>query len=53
VADVSTQPFFLDEHLIDSPADTLLIRVKGDSMSEAHIDDGDLAVVAYVLPFDR
>ena len=45
VADVATQPFFLDEHLIDSPADTLLIRVKGDSMTDAHIDDGDLAVV--------
>ena len=45
VADVSTQPFYLDEYLIDSPADTLVIPVRGDSMTDAHIDDGDLAIV--------
>ena len=45
VADVGTQPFYLDEYLIESPSDTLVIRVRGDSMIDAHIDDGDLAIV--------
>ena len=45
VADVGTQPFYLDEYLIESPPDTLVIRVRGDSMIDAHIDDGDLAIV--------
>ncbi len=45
VADVGTQPFYLDEYLIESPADTLVIPVRGDSMTDAHIDDGDLAIV--------
>lgn len=38
VADVATQPFYLDEYLIESPPDTLVIRVRGDSMTDAHID---------------
>lgn len=45
VADVGTQPFYLDEYLIESPADTLVIPVRGNSMTDAHIDDGDLAIV--------
>ncbi len=35
----------LDSYLVDSPLSTLLVRVKGDSMIEAGILDGDLAVV--------
>jgi SOS regulatory protein LexA len=35
----------LDAYLVDSPSSTLLIRVRGDSMIEAGILDGDLAVV--------
>mgnify|MGYP001026651908 FL=1 len=45
VADVATQPFYLDEYLSESPPDTLVIRVRGDSMTDAHIDDGDMAIV--------
>lgn len=35
----------IDEMLIDTPSKTTLIPVKGDSMIEAGIHDGDIAVV--------
>ena len=35
----------IDRFLIQQPAKTVLIRVKGDSMLEVGIHDGDLAVV--------
>jgi repressor LexA len=37
--------FIIDEMLIDTPSETTLIPVKGDSMIEAGIHDGDVAVV--------
>lgn len=37
--------FIIDELLIDTPSNTMLIPVKGDSMIEAGIHDGDIAVV--------
>ncbi|HEY0675191.1 MAG TPA: S24 family peptidase [Immundisolibacter sp.] len=37
--------YVIDEMLIDSPSLTTLIPVKGDSMIEAGIHDGDVAVV--------
>lgn len=37
--------FIIDEMLIDTPSKTTLIPVKGDSMIEAGIHDGDIAVV--------
>lgn len=37
--------FVIDEMLIDSPSTTTLIPVKGDSMIDAGIHDGDVAVV--------
>ena len=37
--------FIIDEMLIDTPSKTTLIPVKGDSMIEAGIHDGDVAVV--------
>ena len=37
--------FIIDEMLIDTPSKTTLIPVKGDSMVEAGIHDGDVAVV--------
>ncbi|MBI5436438.1 MAG: LexA family transcriptional regulator [Nitrosomonadales bacterium] len=37
--------FIIDEMLIDAPSKTTLIPVKGDSMIEAGIHDGDVAVV--------
>jgi repressor LexA len=35
----------LDSYLIEKPSRTVLIRVRGDSMNDAGILDGDLAVV--------
>lgn len=37
--------FVIDEMLIDTPSTTTLIPVKGDSMIDAGIHDGDVAVV--------
>lgn len=37
--------FVIDEMLVDSPSTTTLIPVKGDSMIDAGIHDGDVAVV--------
>jgi len=39
----------LNEHLIDHPAATFFVRVKGDSMEGAGIHDGDLLVVDRAL----
>jgi repressor LexA len=39
------EPMTIDRFLIQQPAQTVLIRVKGDSMIDAGIHDGDLAVV--------
>ena len=35
----------IDDYLIDHPSQTVLVRVKGDSMVDAGILDGDLVVV--------
>ncbi len=35
----------IDDYLIEHPSETVLIRVKGDSMIDAGIFDGDLVVV--------
>lgn len=35
----------LDDYLIERPSQTVLVRVKGDSMQDAGILDGDLVVV--------
>jgi len=45
VMDVSNTPFMIDEYLVSNPSNTLLIPVRGDSMIEAGIYEGDLAVV--------
>ncbi|MDD5300735.1 MAG: S24 family peptidase [Gallionella sp.] len=37
--------FVIDEMLIDTPSLTTMIQVKGDSMIDAGIHDGDIAVV--------
>lgn len=43
--DDACEQITLDRFLIDKPAQTILIRVKGDSMINAGIHNGDLAVV--------
>jgi repressor LexA len=40
----------LDDYLIDQPERTTLHRVRGDSMIEAHIAEGDLVVVEHHTP---
>ncbi len=43
--DADAEALTIDDYLIERPSDTVLIRVKGDSMVEAGILDGDLVVV--------
>jgi len=43
--DVVSEPFLADEYLVRKPSSTVVIPVRGDSMIEAGIFDGDLAVV--------
>jgi repressor LexA len=45
VDDASSDALTLDDYLIDNPSKTILIRVKGDSMVDAGIFEGDLVVV--------
>lgn len=43
--DVESQPLLFDEYLVKKPNETFVIPIKGDSMVDAGIHDGDLAVV--------
>jgi len=45
VTETQGEYFVIDEMLIDTPSETTLIPVRGDSMIEAGIHDGDVAVV--------
>lgn len=40
----------IESYLIESPSSTVLVRVRGDSMKDAGICDGDLAIVDRALP---
>ena len=42
--DTLTDTINLDEFLVKDPDETFLLEVKGDSMIEAHIDEGDLVL---------
>ncbi len=42
--DVLTDTINLDEFLVRNPQDSFLLKVKGDSMIEAHIAEGDLVL---------
>jgi DNA polymerase V len=44
-ADYSAEPIDLNTYLTQNPTSTFLVRVEGDSMTGAHIEPGDLAVV--------
>ena len=39
------EPFLVDDYLIRQPSRTVMVPVKGDSMIDAGIHDGDVAVV--------
>lgn len=43
--DVSGEPFYVDEYLIHRPSQTALVPIRGDSMVDAGINSGDIAVV--------
>ncbi len=45
VSETQGDYFIIDEMLIDTPSKTTLVPVKGDSMVNAGIHDGDVAVV--------
>ncbi len=45
ITETQGEYFVIDEMLIDTPSSTTLIPVRGDSMIEAGIHDGDVAVV--------
>lgn len=43
--DVSSEALTIDDYLVERPSQTVLVRVKGDSMIDAGIHEGDLVVV--------
>lgn len=45
VDSVAPQPFLVDRYLVRKPSETVMIPVKGDSMIDAGIHEGDIAVV--------
>ncbi len=42
---VAAEPFFVDEYVVRQPSRTVMIPVRGESMIDAGINDGDVAVV--------
>ena len=42
---VTANPFFVDDHVVRNPSRTVMITVKGDSMVDAGIHEGDIAVI--------
>lgn len=45
VGQAPATPFVIDQFLVEKPADTLLVPVRGDSMRDAGIYSGDIAVL--------
>jgi repressor LexA len=43
--DSGSSALTIDEYLVERPSHTVLVRVRGDSMIDAGIHDGDIAVV--------
>jgi len=41
----AVEPFLVDDYLIRQPSRTVMVPVKGDSMLDAGIHDGDVAVI--------
>ncbi|MCX7173767.1 MAG: GntR family transcriptional regulator [Proteobacteria bacterium] len=39
------EPFLVDQYLVRDPARTMMVPIKGDSMIDAGIHDGDIAVI--------
>ena len=45
ITDVTAEPFLIDQFLVHKPSKTTLVPVKGDSMIDAGIREGDVVVV--------
>ena len=45
VPDATAEPFLIDQFLVHKPSKTTLVPVKGDSMIDAGIHEGDVVVV--------
>lgn len=45
IDNVSSAPFLVDQYLVRKPSTTVMITVKGDSMQDAGIHDGDIVAV--------
>jgi len=45
IDDASSEALTIDDYLVERPSQTVLVRVKGDSMIDAGIHEGDIAVV--------
>ncbi len=45
IDDISSEALTIDDYLVERPSQTVLVRVKGDSMIDAGIHEGDIAVV--------
>lgn len=43
--DAMSESLTIDEYLIPRPSSSIMVRIKGDSMLEAGIHDGDIAIV--------
>lgn len=48
--DLATEVLTIDDHLIRSPSRTVLLRVKGDSMIDAGLLEGDILIVEKGAP---
>ena len=42
---IAGEPFQVDDYLVRQPSRTVMVPVKGDSMSDAGIHEGDIAVI--------
>lgn len=50
VGEVGAEPFLVDDYVVRNPSRTVMITVKGDSMTDAGIHNGDIAVVERCKP---
>lgn len=50
IESVGSEPLLIDQLLVRKPSSTVIITVKGDSMIDAGIHDGDLVVVERAKP---
>jgi len=44
------EPFLVDQYLVRDPSRTVMVPIKGDSMIDAGIHDGDIAVIERARP---